>query len=76
MAKKVHSQTAKPKTKKSRFAAVRDTIDELRKVVWPSRQESFRLTVMVIVVCAIVGAILGILDWGFGELVQIFFGTS
>jgi preprotein translocase subunit SecE len=53
-----------------RFGFVRDIIGELRKVTWPTRQEAFRLTVMVLIVCAVVGVILALLDYGFGRLVQ------
>jgi preprotein translocase subunit SecE len=53
-----------------RFGFIRDTVGELRKVTWPTRQEAFRLTVMVVIVCAVVGVILALLDYGFGRLVQ------
>ena len=47
----------------------------MKKVTWPSRKETFRLTVMVIIVCAVVGLILGGLDYGFSELVaKVFLG--
>ena len=67
MVKKSRSLTVKPK--KSRFAIVRDIIDELRKVVWPTREEAFRLTLMVIAVMVVVGIFLGAIDYGFSELV-------
>jgi preprotein translocase subunit SecE len=67
------SQVLKPK--RFRFAFVRDIFDELRKVTWPTRRETIRLTIMVIVVCAIVGIFLGALDYGFAELVaKVFLG--
>jgi len=55
--------------KKSRFAFVGDIIGELRKVTWPSRRDTVRLTIMVIIVCVAVGLFLGALDYGFSELV-------
>ena len=58
------------KAKKSRFAFVGDTISELRKVVWPTRQETTRLTVMVLIVCVIMGIVLGTIDYGFSELIS------
>lgn len=51
-----------------RFAG--DIVGELRKVTWPTRQEAIRLTVMVLIVCAVLGVILALLDYGFGRLVQ------
>ena len=75
MAKKSQSQTIR--RKKSRFAVVRDIIDELKKVVWPTRQEAIRLTLMVLAVCVAVGIFLGALDYGFAELVtKVFLGGS
>ena len=75
MAKKNPQQTQIAKLKRSRFAFIRDIIDELRKVTWPTRRETIRLTIMVIVVCAIVGIFLGAIDYGFAELVsKIFLG--
>lgn len=53
-----------------RFRFVGDIIAELRKVTWPTREEATRLTLMVLFVCAIVGVILALLDYGFGRLVQ------
>jgi len=65
------------KPKKSRFSLFKDIYDELKKVTWPSRKEGIRLTIMVIIVCLIVGIFLGALDLGFSELVgKVFLGGS
>jgi preprotein translocase subunit SecE len=37
---------------------VRETRSELRKVVWPTREETIRLTVVVITISVIIGIIL------------------
>jgi preprotein translocase subunit SecE len=49
------------------FGEVRD---ELKKVVWPSRQETTRLTLVVITVSLLVGLFLGGLDFMFTKLLQ------
>ena len=54
--------------KKSRFSFFAEVVAELRKAHWPTRQEALRLSIMVLVVCIIVGAILGALDWAFARL--------
>jgi preprotein translocase subunit SecE len=75
LVKKNSLQTQSVKPKRSRFAFVRDIIDELKKVTWPTRREAMRLTLMVIAVCAIVGIFLGAIDYGFSELVaRVFLG--
>jgi preprotein translocase subunit SecE len=52
------------------FASISDIIAELRRVTWPTREETFRLTVMVLIVCLILGIFLGAIDYGFAELVK------
>jgi preprotein translocase subunit SecE len=63
LSKKNQTAVAKP-----RFGFIRDVIDELKKVVWPSRRELIRLTVIVIVICFTIGLFLGLLDFGLSEL--------
>ena len=43
---------------------------ELRKVTWPTREETAYLTMVVIVVAIIVGIALGVIDVFFNELVD------
>jgi preprotein translocase subunit SecE len=45
--------------------------DELKKVVWPTRQEIIRLTVVVIAISLLVGLFLGGLDFMFTKLISI-----
>jgi len=65
-AKKADTKSAP--AKKSRFSFFTEVIAELRKAHWPTRQEALRLSLLVLAVCAVVGAILGGLDWVFTEL--------
>jgi preprotein translocase SecE subunit len=50
--------------KKSRFSFFPGVVAELRKAHWPTKQEALRLSLLVLIVCAIVGA----LDYGFYRL--------
>ena len=54
--------------KKSRFSFFAEVVAELRKAHWPTRQEALRLSILVLIVCIVVGAILGALDWAFAQL--------
>jgi preprotein translocase subunit SecE len=47
-----------------------DIIGELRKVVWPSREDTLHMAVVVCIVTIIFGAILGGIDIGFAWLVD------
>jgi preprotein translocase subunit SecE len=72
-AKKAISTKAAP-AKKSRFTFFAEVLAELRKAHWPTRQEALRLSLMVLVVCAVLGAILGALDLAFTELFFLLIG--
>ncbi len=50
--------------------AILAIIDELRKVVWPTRQETANLTVVVLVVAIAVGIFLGAIDFGLNRVVE------
>ena len=47
---------------------LQETYQELRKSVWPSREETARLTVVVIILAIVAGFFLGGLDRIFSEL--------
>lgn len=63
-------------TKKSKFSFFGEVIGELKKVRWPTRQEITRLSVLVLVICILAGAILGALDYGFAQMMRHFFMGS
>ncbi|MCH8882933.1 MAG: preprotein translocase subunit SecE [SAR324 cluster bacterium] len=52
----------------SPVAFLQETYQELRKSVWPSREETARLTVVVIILAIVAGFFLGGLDRIFSEL--------
>lgn len=49
----------------------RETVGELKKVVWPTREEALRLTYIVLVVIAVMAVILGTADYLFTQLFRI-----
>lgn len=50
---------------------LRETQDELKKVIWPTRKEVVRLTIVVILISLIVGLYIGGLDFVFTKLLQV-----
>ena len=56
---------------KQRFRFIGETISELRKVVWPTRQEATYLTTIVIVVTVVLAIILWVIDVGFSEMMNV-----
>lgn len=47
----------------------RETIGELRKVTWPTPEEAWKMTRLVLVVMVIMAMILGVLDFAFSRLI-------
>ena len=52
----------------------RQTVAELRKVTWPTKDEVISLTRIVLIITAIVGAILGVFDFLASRLVGLLVG--
>lgn len=48
---------------KTMWATIQGARTEMRKVVWPSRQESVQATLMIAVIVVIFAIILGSIDW-------------
>ena len=55
------------KNKNSIQRFVRETVGELRKVSWPTRQETWQLTKIVMVVLVFMGVFLGIIVDGMAK---------
>ena len=67
------SRNAVAKQSRQRFRFIGETIAELKKVTWLSRQEVAYLTTLVLIISVTVGIILGIIDYGFTRLVNDLF---
>lgn len=44
-------------------------LQELRQVKSPNRQRALRMTLIVLVICAMIGAYIGLLDYGLTKLI-------
>ena len=53
---------------------IAETIGELRKVSWPTRQEAIRLTEIVIIVIIVMAIILGGLDYIYSKFFALILG--
>ena len=47
---------------------VRGSFEELTKVVWPTKNQAVKLTIIVLIFCLISALVLGALDFGLNEL--------
>ncbi len=70
---------AKAQEQQSFFGGIRDgivnfyreTVGELRKVVWPTWPEARNLTIIVLIVIFVTSTVLGSFDWLFAQLVRL-----
>jgi preprotein translocase subunit SecE len=49
----------------------RETVGELRKVSWPTREDTLRLTKIVLIVLAFMATLLGLLDFLFSQAITL-----
>ncbi|MBA3307149.1 MAG: preprotein translocase subunit SecE [Chloroflexi bacterium] len=49
---------------------VGESYSELKKVTWPTREQTRNLTVLVFLISAVVGAYIGFFDLLFGEVLE------
>ena len=63
-----------PFARVGRFA--REIVAELRKVIYPTRNELVTYTIVVVVFLTIMTSIVFALDWGFAKVVLWAFGNS
>lgn len=52
----------------------KDSMVELRKVVWPSRQETLQTTLIVLLFVAVVALLMFVLDWALNGAVSTIIG--
>jgi len=55
---------------------LRETFEELRKVVWPTPQELYRYTLVVVVTVTVIALFIAAVDLGLGQLSSHFIYTS
>jgi preprotein translocase subunit SecE len=75
----VAKKKSKKKTAKKQQSGIRrfyrESIGELRKVTWPTRQEATNLTIIVVFVTFGMSAFLGIVDFLFTRLFALILGA-
>ena len=56
------------------FAFFKDYKSEIKKIVWPGIKEVLKNTLIVLIMCLIVGAFIWLLDFGLGKLLEVILG--
>lgn len=70
--KKASRMARKQENAVQRF--IRETMGELRKVSWPSRQEATNLTIVVLIVIVAMSTFLGVLDFLYARFFSLILG--
>ncbi|MBI4186753.1 MAG: preprotein translocase subunit SecE [Chloroflexi bacterium] len=66
-------RSAPAKSGGTRFGFFGEIISELKKVVWLSRREVMYLTFLVLLISVAAGILLGVVDFGFANLIDKLF---
>lgn len=72
---KEQKKKAKLANRKKRRTPVRffkDIVSELKRVTWPSGKELLNASLVVFAFIAVFAVVVGLFDFGFGELVNLF----
>ncbi len=67
----MQSKGAKRTIIKRVIAFLKDYKSEVKKIVWPGIKDVAKNTVIVLVMCLIIGAFIWLLDWGLGSLLKL-----
>jgi len=51
-----------------------ETRNELRKVTWPTREQTRNLTLVVVAVCIVMATFLGVVDYVLSQIVRFIIG--
>jgi preprotein translocase subunit SecE len=76
MATSVRPRTGGRRSEPTPLQFLREALEELRKVSWPTWAELYRYTLVVIVTVAVLAAFIGALDWGLQKLTAKFIYDS
>ena len=76
MADSKSSKNDKPAVKKPNRIQKwwRETVGELRKVTWPTKEEAIKMTKIVLVVVILTAVFLGVVDFVFSKLIGLLLG--
>ena len=69
--KKPRASVPIPSSKRGLKSYMNEVLREMKKVSWPTKAETTRLTGVVIGVCLLVGTIMITMSWAFGVIVDL-----
>ena len=61
---------------KNRFGnisrSIKEIYAELGRVTWPTKEETIRLSIIVVSISIVIGLFLGVIDMGFSKIIAFF----
>ena len=54
----------------------KDYKSEVKKIVWPGFKDVCKNTVIVLIICLVIGVLIWLFDWGLGELLELILSTK
>ena len=66
----------KPKRENALQRTYRETVGELKKVSWPTRQEAWNMTLIVLVVMTVMALFFWAIDLGAAKLISLAVGNG
>ena len=72
----VSEQEKKPTIIKRVIQFFRDYKSEVKKIVWPSLNDVVKNTLIVLVICVIIGIFIWVVDFGLAELLDLILGSK
>ncbi|MBQ7105929.1 MAG: preprotein translocase subunit SecE [Clostridia bacterium] len=55
---------------------LRDYKSEVKKIVWPSLKDVVKNTLIVLIICVIIGVFIWLADFGLAKLLDLILGTK
>lgn len=53
------------------MSEMKKVFEELQKVTWPTRKETYKNTTVVIAISLLIGVFIGIIDYPLAQLIQL-----
>ena len=70
------SSSRQTQVSKNRFGnisrSIKEIYAELGRVTWPTKEETTRLSIIVVSISIVIGLFLGVIDMGFSKIIPFF----
>jgi|TARA_B100000745_G_scaffold278276_1_gene209238 preprotein translocase subunit SecE len=70
------SSSRQTQVSKNRFGnisrSIKEIYAELGRVTWPTKEETTRLSIIVVSISIVIGLFLGVIDMGFSKIIAFF----